>query len=519
VKKLRTSCLSLVFAASCTSLIQADQPDVPLEKQSHHPWRIVQQQAKNTVVRILSFIFEKNIIEPYKMPDQKACCGSGFFIKYDGKLFIVTNAHVVDQAEVHIHIPALGQRPVTTALVSICHDRDLALLKIIDEEIEFVAQSLGGAIPYLELGDSDLIYRADEVLVMGYPDESLTSATGVISGIKDQFIKMSAPINPGNSGGPLFNENGEVIGINTQRKELTSDGRIVQNIGFSTPINRLKIILPQMIRNKLVKKPSLGIVSSHASDLAEYLGNPQPGGCYLSEILPGSPLDKAGIRKNDMLYQINGHSIDIYGDITVPWSEDRISIIEYISSIGVEEDINVVIYRNGERIECTVQFGSEFETGIKRIYPGYEEIDYEVFGGMVVMQLTLNHIEVFGQYVPGLQDYAKLKNQDNPVLIITHVLPTSALYLTRTFGPGVVLTHVNDLEVSTLEEFRTAIEKTKERAFLTMRGCDTVHGLTDNIRVAIHSNKVISQEATLAKQHGYILSKTVKEIIEAQVES
>ncbi len=215
-----------------------------------------------------------------------------------------------------------------------------------------------------------------------------------------------------------------------------------------------------------------------------------------------------------MIYQINGYCIDIYGDITVPWSEDRISIVEYISSIGLEDDITVLVYRNGERIECTIRFGSDFETGIKRIYPGYEEIDYELFSGMVVMQLTLNHIEILGRHVPGLQEYAKLKNQDKPVLVITHVLPTSALFLTRTIGPGVVLSHVNDMAVSTLDDFRDAIKETKQRTFLTIRGCDTVGGLTDNIRVALHSSEVLRQEASLADQYGYKLSKTVKEIIE-----
>ena len=515
MKKLRTSCLTLALIASCTVLTQTQQADIPLPTRSHHPWRAVQQHVKDTVVQIFAFRFEKDIIEPYMMPYQRASRGSGFFIRYEGNIFIVTNAHVVDQAGgIHIRIPSLGQRPITAVLVSICHDRDLALLKIVDEEIEFVIQGLGGVIPYLELGDSNNIYRADEVLALGYPlgQEALKSTTGVISGVEDQFIQMSAPINPGSSGGPLLNENGEVIGVNSAGIDSV-DGRVVQNVGYCIPINRLKIILPQMLRSILVKKPSLGIVSSHASNMAECLGNPLPSGSYLSEILPASPLDKAGIQKDDMIYKINGYCIDDYGDITVPWSEDRISIVEYISSIGLEDDINVVVYRNGERIECTVHFGTDFETSIKRIYPGYEELDYELFGGMVVMQLTLNHIEILGQRVPGLKDYAKLKNQYKPVLVVTHVLPTSALFLTRTIGPGVVLSHVNDMAVSTLDDFRVAIKKTRLREFLTMRGCDTVGGLTDNIRVALRSSEVILQESLLAEQYGYTLSEIVKEII------
>lgn len=482
---------------------------------SHNQWRTIQQRAKDTVVQIFAFKFERDIIEPYMMPYQRAHRGSGFFIKYNNHIYIATNAHVVDQAgAIHIRIPSMGQRSVTAALVSICHDRDIALLKIAEEEEFLVMQELGGTIPYLSLGDSNGIYRADEVLALGYPlgQESLKSTTGVISGVEDQFIQMSAPINPGSSGGPLLNELGEVIGINSAGIDSV-DGRTVQNVGYSIPINRLKIILPQMMRTVLVKKPSLGIVSSHASNMAEYLGNPIPGGCYLSEILPGSPLDKAGVKSGDMMYQINGHIIDIYGDITVPWSEDRISIVEYISSIGLEEDINIIVYRNGKRVECTVRFGSDFETGITRIYPGYEEIDYEVFAGMVVMQLTLNHIEILGQRVQGLKEYGKLKNQNKPVLVITHVLPTSALFATRTLGSGVVLSFVNDMPVSTLQDFRKAIKETVTRKFFTLRGSDTVSGLTDNICVALHTKDVLDQEMHLSKQYGYPLSEVVQEII------
>ena len=515
MKTLRASCLSITLALSCTLFGQTAQSEIAMPVRSQQPWRAVQQLVKDTVVQIFAFVFERDLIEPYAMPRQRGSRGSGFFIFYENQYFIVTNAHVVDQAAgIHIRIPSLGQRPISAALISICHDRDLALLKIADEEWERVMRELGGTIPYLSLGDSDTIYRADEVLALGYPlgQESLKSTTGVVSGVEDQYIQMSAPINPGSSGGPLLNEKGEVIGINAAGIDQC-DGRMVQNVGYSIPVNRLKIILSQMLRHTLVKKPSLGIVSSHASNMAEYLGNPTPGGSYLSEILPGSPLDRAGIKKGDMMYQINGYTVDIYGDIMVPWSEDRISIVEYIASIGLDDDINVVVYRNGERIECTVKFGSEFEIGVKRIYPGYEHIDYEVFGGMVVMQLTLNHIEILGKRVQGLNEYGKLKNQNKPMLIVTYVLPTSALFLTRTISPGVILSHVNDMPVSTLDEFREAIKTTKGRSFLTLRASDTVSGLTDNICVALRSDEVMQMEPCLAEQYGYKLSNTVLEII------
>ena len=480
-------------------------------EQINSSWRIVQQKVKDTVVQIFAFIFEKNIIEPYMMPHQQPCRGSGFFIKYDGKIFIVTNAHVVNQAVgIHVHIPSLGQRPIRVELVSICPDRDLALLRIVPEEYEFVRKGLGGSIPFLVLGDSNKICRADEVLALGYPlgQESLKSTTGVISsGCEQQFIQISAPINPGSSGGCLLNDLGEVIGIN-------SEGILgAQNVGYSIPVNRLKIILPQMMKEKLVKKPSLGIVVSHASYMAEYLNNPVPGGAYIAEVVPNSPLDKAGIKQGDMLYTIDGYAVDEHGNVIAPWSEDRISLVNYIGSIGLKEPIEIVAYRNGKRISCTVCFGDDFDTSIKRIYPGYEPLDYEVFAGMVVTPLTLNHIELMGSQIPGLQEYASLKNQNEPALLVTHVLPTSALFLTRTIGCGIIITHVNDKKVHTLQEFRKAIKEAVKKEFIIMRGIDTVDRLTDNLCVALKTKDVLAQEQSLAEQYGYSLSPTVRSLL------
>jgi len=493
--------------------IFSEQPYIPL---SAHQWRPVQQKAKNTVVQLFVLKFERDIIEPYIMPAQRKSFGSGFFIQFEGQLYIVTNAHVVDQAvDIRIGIPSFGGYKIKVELVSICHDRDIALLKIADDEIDGVRAKLGGSIPFLTLGNADELCRADEVLAFGYPlgQESLKITAGVFCGQQkienapEKFLQIDAPINPGSSGGPLLNIEGKVVGINSA---AIPSG---QNLGYSIPIDRLKIILPQMVLNSLVKKPSLGIVSSHASHLAELLGNPLPGGAYLSEVLENSPLDKAGIKKGDMLYQINGYPIDVWGDITVPWSEDRLSVIDYISSIGLDDDIYVVVYRKGKRIERTVRFEADFDIGIKRLYPGYEEIDYEVFAGMVIMPLSLNHIEGFGQYAPGLREYGNLKNQRDAVLVVTHVFPTSNLFHTRTISPGVILNHVNDIKVNTLRDLRTAIEKTAQQEFLTIQASDTISGLTDNLYVALRVNEVLKQEALLAAQYRYNVSSTVKELL------
>ena len=151
-----------------------------------------------------------------------------------------------------------------------------------------------------------------------------------------------------------------------------------------------------------MRKPFLGILYNNASEsLTEYLGNPQPGGCYIVEVVKGSTMYKAGVKPGDMLYAINGHQIDIYGDMSVPWSEDKISIVDYVSRMTAGEKVNLVVYRKGDRKEVELSFDLTELPPIRKVFPGYEEIDYEVFAGMVVMQLTLNHIHIMEKVVPG----------------------------------------------------------------------------------------------------------------------
>ena len=161
--------------------------------------------ARDTVVQVFAQIAELDLMQPYKTPTQYGSRGSGFFINEHGH--IITNAHVIDQAHaIWIQIPSLGKRLINVIVVGICPERDIALLRVADEDVDYIRSELG-YIPYLVLGDSDKVRRSDEVLALGYPlgQESLKSTTGVISGREKNLIQMSAPINPGSSGGPLLN--------------------------------------------------------------------------------------------------------------------------------------------------------------------------------------------------------------------------------------------------------------------------------------------------------------------------
>ncbi len=476
-------------------------------------WRPIQEQVKDTVVQVFAQIAEYDLLQPYHTPHQYSAFGSGFFINAEGDL--ITNAHVINQARsVWIQIPSLGRRIIDVEVVGMTPDRDIALLRLKPEGKKLILSALG-SIPHLELGDSDTVRRSDEVLALGYPlgQQSLKSTTGVISGREQHLLQIDAAINPGSSGGPLLNEAGQVIGINS------AGIREAQNVGYAIPINDLKIVLPDLYKTRLLRKPFLGILYNNASDaLTEYLGNPAPGGCYIVEVVKGSTLYKAGVKPGDMLYGIDGHQLDLYGDMWVPWSEDRISIIDYISRLPAGQKVSMSVYRKGDHKEFTFTLDLTELPPIRKVYPGYEEIDYEVFGGVVVMQLTLNHIMIMEKMVPGLSKYTEMKHQSEQVLLITHIFADSQIYRTRTVTPGSTINEMNGKKVTTLTELRDILKESVHDKFLTLRASDNLMRVSDNLLVVLPWEQILEEEPMLARDYHYPLSETAKLLLAAHME-
>lgn len=491
-----------------------EQDNIDLEQASYNfnpsrqPWRPVQEQVKDTVVQVFVHVVEYDIFQPFKTPNQYATRGSGFFISDNG--YLITNAHVVDQARlVWIQIPSLGKRMIEVEIVGVSPDWDLALLKVSDDGLAFIKEKIGH-VPALKLADSDMVRRMDEVLVLGYPlgHESLKSTAGHISGRADNFIQMSAPINPGSSGGPCLNIDGEVIGISSAG--VTE----AQNVGLIIPSNDLKIILRDLSGNKLVKKAFLGIVYTEASESqVSFLGNPPPGGCYATEVIKNSPLDKVGIKSGDMIYAVDGYPLDIYGQMSVPWSEDKIDLSDYVARLAIGDQVSLVYYRSGKQGEVIVTFDHAEELSIRKIYPGYETIDYEIFGGIVVMNLTLNHIEMLTEHATGLAKYIEIKNRTEPMLFISHVFPASQYARTRIVRPGYIINTVNDIPVHTLDDFRHAISKSFENDYLALTLCDTIDKTSDKILVVIPFRKALEDEPQLAEDYRYALSGFIQNLL------
>lgn len=500
------------------AVFSASGPSEPLEPvcvervvTSGQMWRPVQDMVQDTIVQVFSHISAVDILRPYAQPAQGSAAGSGFFISKEG--YLITNAHVVDQAHaMWIQIPSLGKEILDVELIGVSPERDLALLQVTPAARQKIEAVLG-EIPYLSFGDSNTVYRSDEVMALGYPlgQQSLKSTTGVISGREQHMIQTSAAINPGNSGGPLVNMQGEVIGINT------AIIRDAQNVGYALPVNTLKLILPDLFKVKLLRKPFLGIIPSSATEaMVEYLGNPPPGGCYVVEVVPDSNMDRAGIKRGDMIYEINGMQVDRFGEMVVPWSEDKLSIFELVNFLTIGDILNLTIYRYGKRIEASVQFDYSSAGAIKRVYPGLEDIDYEIFGGIVVMELTKNHIAALKDMAGGLLKYGELRNQQEPVLIITQVFGNSQAHRSRLLFPGTVINEINGLRVKTLADFRGAVQLAVNSKFLTFLVSDNIARSSDNIFVVLPIAALLEEEPRLSRLFKYDITPFTRDLLAAQ---
>lgn len=476
------------------------------KKEKH--WVDVEINSNDAVVQVFAVASSFNWLLPFKSPNQFTITGSGFLINDEG--YFITNSHVVvDAKSVWIQIPSLGRINIDAQVISVCPHRDIALVKIKPEGLEIIKKA-NHKIPYLTFGDSDKVYRTDKILVLGYPlgQHYLKSTTGIVSGrehIKNRlFIQIDAPINQGNSGGPVLNKAGEVIGITTAMIPNA------QNIGYIIPINELKIILDDLYKKPFLRKIDIGIVFHNSSETqAAYLKNPQAGGLYIYNVCKGSLADKSGIKIGDMLYEINGYKIDVYGDIKVPWSNEKISLLDVISTFREGQNVDVLLYRMGEKKEISFKFEQSSPLPIRKKYHQYEDIDYEVFGGIVFMQLSENHIDLLIEDVPSLNKYENAENQFVPKIVISAIFPGSEVARLDVLIPGDIVFQVNDKEVNTLSELREALKISLKTEYITLK-------TEGNLFIVLPLNKALDDDLKLSNDYGYLLSLTTKFFLDSR---
>jgi S1-C subfamily serine protease len=290
--------------------------------------------------------------------------GSGFIIDHEGH--IVTNYHVVSN-EASLEVDFISGYKTRGSVIGLDPDADLAVVKV-----EAPAEEL---YP-LALGDSDQVEVGQFVVAIGNPfGLEGTMTLGIVSGLgrtlrsqrmgvggsvftMGDVIQTDAAINPGNSGGPLFNLNGEVIGVNESILTSATD-RSNSGVGFAVSSNMVKRIVPELIASGKFDYPYLGIFSLDEMTLLEQeaLGLSRSTGVYISNIAPGGPADRAGIRAGDQNSSIPG--VPMGGDLIIAVDGQPVldfnDLIVYITKSKVPGDsIVLTVLRGEEQIELTL---------------------------------------------------------------------------------------------------------------------------------------------------------------------
>jgi serine protease Do len=263
------------------------------------------------------------------MPSQQArtSLGSGFIISGDG--YVLTNNHVVEDADV-VQVRLQDRRTLTAKVVGTDPQYDIALLKLD-----------AGHLPAVSIGDSRQLKAGQWVLAIGSPfgfdytvTQGIVSAVGRNLGSGDQpytsFIQTDVPINRGNSGGPLFNLQGQVVGVNSQIYSSTGG---YQGVAFSIPIDVAMNVVEQIKSKGYVTRGMLGVAVQPVDQFVKNLDLPNANGALVGDVTAGSPAEKAGLRQGDVILAFNGQPINQAADLpplvgmTRPGTTARVEIL------------------------------------------------------------------------------------------------------------------------------------------------------------------------------------------------
>lgn len=277
-----------------------------------------------------------------QIPKDQVGLGSGVIIRSDG--YIVTNNHVIAGADV-IEVTLEDNRVFPATLVGTDPATDIALLKI-----------EGTDLPTIPLGNSDAVRLGEWVLAIGSPYDLRSTITAGIVSAKgralpnydgqyrvESFIQTDAAVNPGNSGGALVNALGELVGINTSIISLTGS---YTGYSFAVPVNIVKKITDDFIQYGSVQRAMLGVsIAEITPDMAKDLGVENAGGVYVAEVQKGGVADRAGIRKGDIITEINLNKVHAPA-----------ALQEQVNRLRPGEQAVVTVLRDGAQKEFIVTF-------------------------------------------------------------------------------------------------------------------------------------------------------------------
>lgn len=368
--------------------------------------------------------------------------GSGFVLSSDG--YVLTNDHVVSKAE-EIQVILESGDKYEAEIVGTDPKTDLALLKIEPEE----------PLPAVETGDSSALEIGDWVLAIGNPfglghtvTAGIVSAKGRALGIGqyDNFIQTDAAINPGNSGGPLFDFEGRVVGVNAA---ILRGG---QGLGFAIPINMAKLIVEQLKSHGKVVRAWLGVMLQDITpEITEALGTEGREGGLISEISKGSPADKAGLRRGDVIVSVNGEKI-----------EDASALARKLALLepGVRTEFGVI--RDKARKTFRIKLIEHPDNRKQVEAPDARNVERSL--GIEASDIT-----------EAIRSRLRLGKSEG--VVVTAVAAGSAAYEAG-IRSGDVIMEINGISTPDMNDYRKALEESKGRKtmlFLVERGGRTLY--------------------------------------------
>lgn len=283
------------------------------------------------------FDFFKRFIPEEIQPESESMgFGSGFIINADG--YILTNAHVVKDST-SIKVSLKDKREFIGELIGVDSASDVAVIKIKADQL-----------PFVKIGSPQNLQVGEWVAAIGAPfgfDNTVTA--GIVSAKKRNlpgenyvpFIQTDVAINPGNSGGPLFNLQGEVIGINSQ---IYSRSGGFMGISFAVPIDVAINVAEQLKKGGSVKRGKLGVVIQEVSyDLAKSFGLEKPHGALVVRVMPNGPAEQAKIAVGDVILAVNGETVQSSSDLPL-----------MIGSMSPESKVKIDLWRNKKTLSVDV---------------------------------------------------------------------------------------------------------------------------------------------------------------------
>lgn len=280
-------------------------------------------------------------------PDQTVS-GSGFFISDKG--YVLTNNHVVEGTS-QVYVVLADGTQQDAAVVGADPYSDIAVLKT------------SSAVPAVALlGNSDLLQPGESVIAIGSPlgDFKNTVTVGVVSATGrsidtgqgyqiEDLIQTDAAINHGNSGGPLVDLAGEVIGINTMIVRNTGSGDVAEGLGFAIPINTARAVAEQIIQKGYFARPYIGIRFQPINpDIASRYNLAAQWGVYVTQVVSGSPADKAGLKEGDIIIKLDDTALD-----------ETHSYINTLFTYKAGDPVNLSVMRDGKLIQVPITLGEQ----------------------------------------------------------------------------------------------------------------------------------------------------------------